>query len=139
MMLVILLFGYDLPSVVAVSNSLIRLNRRTRSPVAAGLSRKGSSSSSKLRDYFLLRTLNISQLHCNLFGREQAPYLREKSRQFSCEVGTVRGGGGKIQQFLADDVVDEPESCLMVGNKSGKRISNCAPAIGQCEQQVRDS
>ena len=22
----------------------------------------------------------------------------------------------------------------MVGNKSGKRISNCAPAIGQCEQ-----
>jgi hypothetical protein len=22
----------------------------------------------------------------------------------------------------------------MVGNKRGKRISNCAPAIGQCEQ-----
>ena len=22
----------------------------------------------------------------------------------------------------------------MVGNKSGKRISNCTPAIGQCQQ-----
>ena len=32
------------------------------------------------------------------------------------------------------DRVRDVQGIAMVGNKSGKRISNCAPAIGQCEQ-----
>src|SRR5438067_9549761 len=38
------LVGYEVPSVVAVSNSLISVNCRIRSAAAAGLSRRRSSS-----------------------------------------------------------------------------------------------
>jgi hypothetical protein len=53
------------------------------------------------------------------------------------EVVTIRIAAANRRHAGADDIrnrVRDVRGIAMVGNKSGKRISNCAPAIGQCEQ-----
>jgi hypothetical protein len=54
------------------------------------------------------------------------------------EVVAIGIAAANRQHAGAQDIRDRVRNVrgiAMVGNKSGKRISNCTPTIGQCEQQ----
>jgi hypothetical protein len=64
--------------------------------------------------------------------------LKAGSKRSRVEVVAIGIAAANRQHAGAQDIrnrVRDVRGIAMVGNKSGKRISNCAPAIGQCEQQ----
>jgi hypothetical protein len=66
-----------------------------------------------VRVFFALLTLKPRHVPPYLFRRKHASHLCDKPRQFSAELGMSGGSVGKIQQLLADDIVErglEPEA-----------------------------
>jgi hypothetical protein len=109
------LAGHEVPSVVAVSNSLISVNCRMALRGCSGTLTKRIILVQDVNVLLALRALNLLQVCSNLIWRKHASHLGNKPRQLSREVGMSGGSIGKIHQLFTDKILEggrEPIACL---------------------------
>jgi len=100
------LVGHEVPSVVAVSNSLIRVKLPDSLRGCSGTLTKRIILVQDVNVLLALRALNLLQVCSHLIWRKHASHLGNKPRQLSHKVGMSGGSIGKIHQLFTEKILE---------------------------------